>query len=257
MAGEQSHPSIRRRRLVISANVAAQILIAVALFGMVNWLASRHHHRFDWTQSRYYQLADKTKQALAALSQPLDVVVFIPAASEVEYIQKVLQDVRDLLREFQTYGGDKLRVEYVDPQRDLARARALVEKYKLDSPDVVIFAAGDRHKYVRLDEMVELESTGFGPMGGGGQRVKAFKGEGEFLAAIQNVTGGTPPKVYFLTGHGERDPQDFDRQQGYSTLAQYIKRDNIVIASWNLLEQQRMPEDAAAIIIAGPRTPFS
>ncbi len=256
MADEQSLPSIRQRRLVISANVAAQILIAVALFGMVNWLASRHHHRFDWTQSRYYQLADKTKQALAALSQPLDVVVFIPAASEVEYIQKVLQDVRDLLREFQTYGGDKLRVEYVDPQRDLARARALVEKYKLDSPDVVIFAAGDRHKYVRLDEMVELESTGFGPMGGG-QRVKAFKGEGEFLAAIQNVTGGTPPKVYFLTGHGERDPQDFDRQQGYSTLAQYIKRDNIVIASWNLLEQQRMPEDAAAIIIAGPRTPFS
>jgi ABC-type uncharacterized transport system involved in gliding motility auxiliary subunit len=256
VAAEQPIPSIRKRRLTIGANVLAQVVIAVILFGMVNWLAARHHHRFDWTRSRYYQLAEKTKQVLAALPEPLDVVVFIPAASEVEYIQKVLQDVRDLLREFQTHGRDKLRVEYVDPQRDLARARALVEKYKLDSPDVVIFAAGDRHKYVRLDEMVELESTGFGPMGGG-QRVRAFKGEGQFLAAIQNVTAGTPPKVYFLTGHGERDPQDFDRQRGYSTLAQYIKRDNIVVESWNLLEKQSLPTDAAALIIAGPRTPFS
>ena len=83
----------------------------------------------------------------------------VPAAESGnrEYVEKVLDDVRNLLKEFQFYGKDKLRVEYVDPQRDLARAQQLVTQYNLDSPDVVIFASGSHHKYVRLDEMVDLE----------------------------------------------------------------------------------------------------
>ncbi|MCS7049755.1 MAG: GldG family protein [Verrucomicrobiae bacterium] len=254
MSEATSTPSASKRRLTIGANVLAQIVLAMALFAMINWLASRHYQRYDWTSTRYYALSEKTKQTLAALREPVDVVVFIPEGSQVEYVQKVLQDVRDLLKEFQLYARDKLRVEYVDPQRDLARARALVEKYKLDSPDVVIFSTGNRHKYVRLDEMVELEHAGF--MMGGGQRVRAFKGEGEFLAAIQRVTEEEPPKVYFLTGHGERDPDNFDRQNGYSSIAQYIRRDNIEVLKWNLLQQQAMPTNAAAVIIAGPRTPY-
>lgn len=255
MSHSPSSARAGKRRLTIGANVMAQILLAVALFAMVNWLVSRHYRRFDWTSTRYYALSEKTKQTLEALREPVDVVVFIPESSQIEYVQKVLQDVRDLLKEFQLYGRDRLRVEYVDPQRDLARARALVDKYKLDAPDVVIFASGSRHKYVRLDEMVELESAGF--MMGGGQRVRAFKGEGEFLAAIQRVTEEEPPKVFFLTGHGERDPDNFDRQNGYSTIAQYIRRDNIEVQKWNLLQQQTLPTNAAVVVIAGARTPYS
>ena len=55
-------------------------------------------------------------------------------------------------------------MEYVDPQRDLARAQQLVTQYNLDSPDVVIFASGPHHKYVSLDEMVDLD-RGWSEMG--------------------------------------------------------------------------------------------
>jgi ABC-type uncharacterized transport system involved in gliding motility auxiliary subunit len=88
-------------------------------------------------------------------------------------------------------------------------------------------------------------------------RVKAFKGEGLFLAAIQTVTEEASPKVYFLTGHGERDAEDFDQANGYSEIARYIKRDNITVAKWNLQDKQALPTDAGAIVIAGPRKPFS
>jgi len=249
-------PSLRKRRWIISANVLVQAVAALVLVGLINWLAARHYSRFDWTQTSYYALAEKTKQVLRALPAPVEVTVFIPETSEAEYIEKVLQDARNLLKDFQIYGRDKLRVEYVDPQRDLARAQTLVEKYKLESPDVVIFAFGDRTKYVRLDEMVELEQPA-GFAAGGAPRVRAFKGEGEFLAAIQKITEEAPPLVYFLTGHGERDPEDFDPRKGYSSLANYIKRDNITVAKWNLLEKQALPTDAAALVIAGPRVPFN
>jgi ABC-type uncharacterized transport system involved in gliding motility auxiliary subunit len=248
-------PTLRHRRLVISANVLVQILLAVALLGMVNWLVSRHYRRFDWTRTGYYQLADKTKQVLRSLPEPVRVVVFIPPSDQREYVEKLLQDTRNLLKEFQVAGGDKLTVEYVDPQRDLARAQQLVQQYKIDSPDVVIFARGDRHKFVRLDDLVDLDPGN--PYLQQPPRVRAFKGEGQFLSALQSVTEEKSPKIYFLTGHGERDPDDYDRQNGYSELARYIKRDNLVVEKWNLLEKQAMPADAGAVIIAGPRMRFA
>jgi ABC-type uncharacterized transport system involved in gliding motility auxiliary subunit len=251
---ENKPPTLRHRRLVIGANVLVQMVAVLALVVMANWLASRHYLRFDWTKSGYYKLAEKTKQELASLKAPVDVVVFLPPSGGRDYIEKVLDDVRNLLKEFQFYGKDKLRVEYVDPQRDLARAQQFVKEYNLDSPDVVIFASGGRHKYVRLDEMVDVESD---PTGSEEASVKAFKGEGLFLSAIQTVTEEESPKVYFLTGHGERDPEDFDQTSGYSEIARYIKRDNITVEKWNLLEKQELPPGAGAIIIAGPRKPFS
>lgn len=249
-----SPPTLRHRRLVVGANVLLQIVAVLAVVVMVNWLASRHYLRFDWTKSGYYKLADKTKQLVSSLKEPVDVIVFLPPSGRREYVQKVLDDVRNLVKELQFYGKSNLRVEYVDPQRDLARAQQLVTQYGLDSPDVVVFASGGRHKYVRLDEMVDLEND---PTAMGESRVGAFKGEGLFLSAIQTVTEEKPPKVYFLTGHGEHDPEDFDQRVGYSEIVRYVKRDNITVGKWNLLEKQALPTDASAIVVAGPRKPFS
>ncbi len=247
-------PTLRHRRVVIGANVLVQIVALLAVVAMVNWLASRHYVRFDWTKAGYYQLAGKTRQVLACLRDPLDVVVFLPPNDHRNYVEKILDDVRNLLKEFQFYGKEKLHVEYVDPQRDLARAQQLVKQYSLDSPDVIIFASRGHHKYVRLDEMVDLDTQS---QEMGESRVKAFKGEGLFLSAIQTVTEEESPKVYFLTGHGERDPEDFDQREGYSELSRYIKRDNISVQKWNLLENQALPTDAGAIVIAGPRKAFA
>lgn len=255
MTASEKTPTSRRRRLVIGSNVLAQVLIVFVVMFMINWLVSRHYQRWDWTTTRYYALSDKTKQTLAALTEPVQVVVFIPPSSIRDYVEKVLQDVRDLLNEFALHARGKLTVEYVDPQRDLARARQLVEQFKLDSPDVVIFARSDRHKFVRLDELVELEYGN--PYLQQAPRIKAFKGEGLFLAALQSVVEEQPPRVVFLTGHGERDPDDFDQQHGYSDLARYIRRDNIQVEKCNLLETGEVPTNAAAIIIAGPRQRFT
>ncbi len=246
-------PTLRQRRLVISAHVLLQIAALLALLGMVNWLVSRHYVRYDWTKSSYYKISEKTKQELASLQQPVKVVVFLQPDAEHEYIDKVYQDTRDLLREFLYFGHGKLQVEYVDPQRDRARAEQLIEQYNVSVPNIVIFACGPRHKYVTVEEMVDFDMQEMGQ----NYRVKDYKGEGAFLAAIQTVTEEEPPKIYFLTGHGERDPESFDREKGYSGLAIYIKRDNLDVLKWNLPEEQKLPKDAGVIVIAGPRVRYT
>lgn len=242
-------PTIRRRKLLISANVVVQTIILVLVVVMLNWLASRHYLRFDWTNVSYYKLSDKTKQVLQALKGPVEVVVFLQPSAQQPQVAKIYEDVRNLLQEFAYFGRQNLRIAYVDPQGDPHRAEQLAKQYKVDSPNVVIFAAGDRHKYVTAEELVDVDMSQMGQ----GYRIKAFKGEGAFLSAIQNVTEGKQAVVYFLTGHGERDPGSTDERDGYSMLSQYIKRDNLKIEPWNLTEKQALPEDAGVIVIAGPK----
>ena len=255
----ESTPTTRRSRLVISVNVLVQILAVLALVVMANWFVRRHYPpRFDWTHSSYYKLADKTRQMLGALKEPVRIIVYLPSKGESDLAEKILQDVRKLLDEFKFYGQQKLQIEYVDPDLQIVRARQIAEEYKFDQnePAMVIFASGGRHKYVGKEEMVEMESMG-GPMGyGGAPRIKAFKAEGAFLAALQTVTEGEPPAIYFLTGHGEADPGNFE-QHGYAMLATHIKRDNLTVAKWNWQEQQVLPTNANALVIAGPRKKFT
>jgi len=259
MAEAEKTPIPRRNRFVISANVLVQIVAVLALAGMANWLVARHHTRFDWTKSGYYKVSDKTKQMLAALKDPLKVIVYLQPNAESDLDEKIFQDVRNLLSEFQILGKDKLSIEYIDPYRDLARAKQVVAEYKIDAerePALVIFVAGTRSKYVSRNEMADIDHGN--PMAGGGApRLKSFKAEGAFLSAIQTVTEGEPPAIYFLTGHGERDPASFDQRTGYATLATYIKRDNLTVHKWNFQEQQGLPTNASAIVIAGPRKPFT
>ncbi len=243
-------PTLRRRRVAISLNVLLQIVALLALIGMVNWLVWRHYVRVDWTKSGYYKISEKTKQVLGSLKEPVKVIVFLEPDAQREFVEKIYEDARDLLKEFQYYGKGKLEVEYVDRDRDRARAEQLEEEYKVGKANVVIFVYGARHKYVAIEDMVDLDMQEFGE----GYRIKAFKGEGVFLSAIQTVTEEEPPKIYFLTGHGEHDPESFDRDKGYATLATYIKRDNLAVLKWNLQDKQKLPSDAGAIIIAGPRT---
>ena len=249
-----------RRRFVISINVAVQIVAVLCLAIAANWLVSRHHTRFDWTKSGYYKLADKTKLTLQSLKAPLKVIVYLSPNTDSDIDEKIFQDVRQLLGEFQVHGKDKLAIEYVDPYRDLARARQIVEEYKIDAQRetaVVIFATGSRNKYVTRDEMADID-YGNPMMGGGGPpQLRAFKAEGAFLSAIQTVTEGETPAVYFLTGHGEHDPESFDQRAGYSTLATYIKRDNLTVHKWNFQDEHALPTNANALVIAGPRKPFT
>ena len=75
-------PTLRRRRVLISANVLVQIIAVLAVVGMVNWLVARHYARFDWTKSGYYKLSDKTKQVLTSLKEPVRVIVFLQPSAE-------------------------------------------------------------------------------------------------------------------------------------------------------------------------------
>ena len=88
-------------------------------------------------------------------------------------------------------------------------------------------------------------------------QVTPFKGEQALTSAIQALYEGRTPKIYFLAGHGEHRLDDFDQVAGYSSIHTVIQRDNVEADSLMLSDEQGIPEDAAGIVIAGPRQKIS
>jgi len=215
---------------------------------MVNYASFRHYKRHDFSRTKLYQLSDKTTSMLKSLTNAIDVVVFFQPG------QEVYEDVDNLLKEYQD-ASKLIHVQKVDPDRDLARTELLAKKYQVSKPNVVVFDNNGRSKFVNAEDIVEMDYSGM--QMGAPPRKTGFKGEQAFSSAIQNITQVKTPTVYFLQGHGERDPDSFDRAKGYSGLAREIKRDNTTIKKITLGEQKTIPADADALVIAGPQKHFA
>ncbi len=146
----------RGRRFATGLNVAVSLLLALVVLSMVNYLSYRHYHRWDIGQRAYYRLSGKTKNLLSSLDTNVNVVAFF------QKDHKLCEDVRNLLKEYEYETARTprrmLKIEFVDPDRDLARTRQLKQKYDvLKEPNVVVFEASGRKKYV---EARDLDSIG-------------------------------------------------------------------------------------------------
>lgn len=232
--------SWRIKGLFSGLNLGAMLVLAFVLVGMINYIALRNPLRQDWSGRQYYSLSEKTKSLLDEVDQRVDVIVFF------QQEHGLYDDIENLLEEYM-YASKFIHVEWVDPARDLARTEKLAAKYDLTEAQVVVFDIGGRSKHVRQTEIAEYKLV----EGRKEPVISGFKGEQAFSSAIQGLAQGEKPTVYFLEGHSERQISNFDPRTGFSDIAKIIKRDNIEVKALFLGTEQKIPEDAAALVIAG------
>jgi ABC-type uncharacterized transport system involved in gliding motility auxiliary subunit len=242
IAARQSIRERARRRLALGLNFGLVMLLAGALVAMLNYLSSRHYARYDWSRSKLYSLSDKTRGLLAATTARVDVVVLFQAG------HPLYEHVDNLLKEYEI-ASRNIHVDRVDPDRELARTEEIARRYNATHANVVLFASGERTKFVAAGDMQEIDYASM--MQGGEAEMKAFKGEQAFSSAIEDVTRGRVPVVYFLTGHGEGDTLDRDPSGGFSDIRREIEHDNVTVRTLKLAEAQAVPDDADAVVIAG------
>jgi ABC-type uncharacterized transport system involved in gliding motility auxiliary subunit len=225
------------------------LCIALDLVVMVNYVVNRHYERYDVSRAAFYNLSDKTKSLLTHLKEPVNVVVFFSPENDL------YEHVTNLLSEYERF-SPHLHIEYVDPFRAPSKSEQVRRLYDIGQENVVIFSTGSgsalRKKYVGAYDLADYESGSDNPFEPAQPRLRALKAEQAFTSAILNVLQERQPKVYFLIGHGEHDPEDFDERNGYSSLATYLKRDNLQLAKLDLVLQPEVPADCDLLVIAGP-----
>jgi hypothetical protein len=141
-----------------------------------------------------------------------------------------------------------LRIEYVDPTRNLSRIQDLQAKYKLTSLDnLIILDYEGRHRLLNIAEMGDFDLT---PLAQGGQPVLlAFRGEQVLTSALLAILKPDSETVYFLTGHGEPSA---DRE--LSNLSESISQQNAVVKTLSLSSADAIPPDASALVVVAPKS---
>lgn len=237
---------MRKEKVFFASTLAVGAVLVLALVAMVNWLSYRHYWRWDLTRAKVYSLSEKTVNVLKAVKEPVRAVVFMTGTTPL------FDQVKELLNRYQA-ACPKLSVEFIDPDRDPLRTRQLAQEFGVSMANTVVFAQADRKKYVSSDQIAEYDYTGM--QFGQAPKIKAFKGEEQFTAAILQVTNPKVPKAYFTSGHGEHDLDGWD-EGGLSQLKELLKRDN-----WEAAKLQPfasgIPEDCDLLVVAGPTAPFA
>jgi len=248
--GRRSLRHTRMTKGLTGIHLGIQITLMVTLWAMVVYLGQRSFQREDWSRQKLTELAPQTLSVLQKLEEPMKVILLITldahGANLLEDVVKELQARQPLLR-----------VEHVDPNRDIARTQEITTRYDVLEPDQVLVEYQDRHRVVSLDKMKILESDEVRELGQE-PRMVGFQGEAVLSATMLELTRSDNPVVFFLTGHGEKDIDDFERSpQGYSQVRERLEADHFDVRTLNLEEQGGVPEDADALVIAGARTRIS
>lgn len=205
-----------RRQTKYGAIASTGVVLAVGILIAANYILSRQNKRWDLTAAQQYSLSDQTRRVLESLESPISVLVF---AREEEFPR-----FRDRLDEYD-YVSPQVTVEYVDVDKNPVRAR----QFEVQSYGTIIFDYEGRVERVVSDSEQELTNA----------LIKAVEGEER--------------TVYFVQGHGERDPNNDDRD-GYSAVREALRLDNFGVETMVIALTGEVPADATAVIVAGPST---
>jgi len=245
------------KRLAIGVNVVVQVLIVAFIVALVNFISFRRFVRWDFTRDQKYALSSQTKNLLGSLQKPVKAIVYFSGSGAAG---QVAPDVMALLKEYEYASKRKLSVETVDPYRNLGRAKELAEKYRFAGEEnIVILDYEGKSKFVNAQDMLEMDQQ-MNPFMPAPPQVKAFKGESALTSALLELVEGKPQKLYLTSGHGEPEVKTGDRPEkpdDATVVGEYLKRSNIKFEPVKLLDVERIPEDATALMVFGPRQDFS
>jgi ABC-type uncharacterized transport system involved in gliding motility auxiliary subunit len=213
--------AVTSRESIYGSNAFVMSAAVVGILVVLNIVANRAHYRWDLTAQRDFSLSEQTVALLGRLPEPVHATAYFSSGLQDR------QKAEDLLKEYAVRSNGRLTYEIVDTLADPSRPR--IDGVNLDG--TIRWRMGER----KQDSITTDES--------------------HMTTALIKLANPDPLKVYYVTGHGERDLDRFD-DEGVSDLKTQIQADNFVVEPLNLLATNRVPEDARAIIIDAPKTPF-
>lgn len=213
-----------RKGAKYGASSGVVVLLGILVIIGLSVLASRPRFdkSIDLSRDKANTLSEQSLKAVETLSkkdvEATAVAYFIDQAQETQF--------RDLIGLY-LKAGAKLKVEYINPQKDPTKAMA----DKITSANTVIFRYGTQEN-----------------------RITSFNEE-KITNSLINILKETSKKMYFTKGHGEGQLAGSE-PTGFDSLVQELKNNRFEVADINLLETGKVSDDASVLIIGGPKYDF-
>ncbi|MCE2456334.1 MAG: Gldg family protein [Dehalococcoidia bacterium] len=209
-------------------NVAIMTVAFFIILILINFLMFRSPSRLDVTATRIFSPAQQTLQVLDSLEGPIRANAFFSPTDADSTLTR--QQAEDLLNEF-ARRSNNFTYRFIDPELN----RSIAVSYDVTDFPVIVFEDIDTGVH---------------------QGVFSFTQQ-DFVTGILVVSGTQQKVVYHLTGHGEssitRTITNETDDEGFDFAIQGMQRDNYRVFPLNLKQDGFVPEDAAVLVIPGPK----
>jgi hypothetical protein len=218
------------------AGTTLMISVFVGIILLANAISIGSYHRFDLTGVAQFTLTSQTQEILNNMETPVEVIIF----STPDEPYGITGYLTSLLGEYQNQTS-KLEISSIDAEQQPDQAR----NYEVYTYPTVVFESENGYRSVLPQDIIMIIGTEE-------DYEYAVDAEHAFTSAILEVTGTIQKKVYFLTGHGEGDIYD-----DYLYAANGLRDNLFTVEALDLVATPAIPDDCAALIIAGPQTALS
>lgn len=206
------------------STVVAMIFLAILV--MINLVVGQFNRSFDTTKDKLFGLSSETQQVLDNMTSK----VTIYTTSKTGSSDSIGDRVEQVLTQYkQKSKVGSLNVENIDLYLHPDFAKNYNSEDKPVSTGSIIVVSNDKYRVISESDYYDSEN---------GQ----FSIESAITSAIQFVDTEELPAVYFVTGHGEAEPENF------SSLSKQMSLANYSVKTINLLEDN-IPTDCAVLMI--------
>jgi hypothetical protein len=226
----------------------------------------------DWTASGIYTLDSKSENVLKGLTQP--VTIYVIEENRNLLASREIHELMDNIRSV----NSKVQVEYLLRDQNLEPVGELMQKYKLadDTGVLILYGSRDRelHQFLRIPELFTSSPPPDMMHPDAPRPAPKFRGEDAVMSAIEFMEmDQKKPVVYFVQGNGCLDLFGLDREatpdHTARALADRLRDDHYDVKGWVLSDTalpdasadvttgMNAPDDAALVVILGPREKFN
>jgi ABC-type uncharacterized transport system involved in gliding motility auxiliary subunit len=204
-------------------------LALLALLGGLNWMVAKSALSIDLTARGVHSLSEQTRKVLDRLDTDVRITAFYERGSAE------LMKLDSLVQGYQRHSG-RLSFRALSPTRDVE----LTDRYRVHEGGPRVFVE------TRWDDKERAKTARFA------MDLRVLNHEQELTNALMKAVQDKRPRVYMLTGHNEASADD-KGPEGYQQSIDALLAEGYDVLRLNLLEARRVPDDAAAVLIAGPR----
>lgn len=243
--------SIQKRRWTFSKKMigtgafsAGMIVVMCAICVVVNLVVTALPAKYtsiDCSATKLYSLTSDTKDRVSKLDEDITIYVLNSKKSKDAKIDETINRYKDL--------SSHIKVKYVDP----ATNPRFYQDYTDTTPTTnsLIIESKNRSKVIDYNDIYEYDSSSYYYGYQSQSSITGYDAEGQITSAIEYVTMDADelPVIYQITGHNETKIG--------SNFQSVVSKANANLKSLELFNEEKVPEDATAIIINSPTVDFN
>lgn len=216
---------------LLTTGIVFAILVAANVFVSV---LPTNLTKYDMSSTKLYSITSNTKVVVNALKKDVKIYWITQADEEDAVLENLLSKYESL--------SDHIKVVKKNP--DVYPTFASKYTSEEVANNSLIVECGEKSRYIGYSEIYvsQMSADGY-------STETSFDGEGAITSAIDYVVSEELPKLYILEGHGESELPE--------TFAKQIERENMETATFSLLNEDTVPEDADAILLYAPISDIS